>query len=537
MKQSQARAAERSSSARGLRRSLRTCGVLCALLSSMACGGRDAQTELALSDDAALGLRHAVVLGDDPLQRVLVLQSDGLGELRTHELPVGRHRVSMVPDVTGERVLALAQGVQPRLRDDDELPSLTLIETRDEPHVAARYELSNPFSTLTQDPEGKWVVLSGAQETLVNNPNQLVLIDLSDPAFEPFTKTIRSFGSAPERFQFTAPLNVPGGPTRFLIVQTRQDVTLVDLEDLERPEITVGLPRTASGAAGRPLDVMVHPGTAGATDARLAIRMEDDPNVVLMSFTPTAGGSQPFNLTPNLVDVGAPPSALDFVTTDGGLRLAALVPGRVAAALVDPDTTRVEQLTLPRVFDRLRKVAASGSNLADVALLWSQSQSSVAVWSLGRTEDQAFRSIDLLTLDAQVNQVLDVPGDALGRRKLLQAPDSRFFVLDLERRQSFPMLSTGSLTLRVADDGLRAWAFQPGSQRLAQIDLSTLAPTSLFIEQPIVQVFDMASSNDDARTLVALHGGRVGAVTLLDAREPDTARTQFYPSLLLGGER
>lgn len=504
---------------------------------ALACGDRDQRHELPFTDAEALGLRHAVVLGDDPLQRVLVLQSAGLGELRTRELPVGQQRVSMVPDVTGERVLVLAAGVQPRLQDDDELPSLSLIDTSGEPRVEARYELSTPFSTLTQDPQGKWVVLSGAQETLVNNPNQLVLIDLADPDYEPFTKTIRSFGSAPERFLFTEALNVPGGARRFLIVQTRQDVTLVDLEDLERPEITVGLPRTPSGAAGRPLEVVAHPGTAAASDAHLAVRMEHDPNLVLMNFTPAADPGKPFNVTPNLVDVGSPPSALDFVATDGGLRLAALVPGRLEAALVHPETTRVERLSLPLAFDRLRKVSATGSTSADVALLWSQSQNSVAVWSLGRTEAQAFRSIDVLTLDAQVREVLDVPGDALGRRKLLQAPDSRFFVLDLERRQSFPMLSSGALTLRVADDGLRAWAFQPGSQRLAQIDLGTLAPTSLFIEQPISQVFDMASTVDETRTLVALHGASAGAVTLLDAREPDTARTRFYPSLLLGGER
>ena len=98
-------------------------------------------------------------------------------------------------------------------------------------------------------------------------------------------------------------------------------------------------------------------------------------------------------------------------------------------------------------------------------------------------------------------------------------------------------MPSGALTLRVADDGLRAWAFQPGTQRLAQIDLGTLAPTSLFIEQPISQVFDVASSGGDTRTLVALHAAGVGGVTLLDAREPDTARTRFYPGLLIGDER
>jgi len=507
------------------------------LFCALACGGRSDRYDLGLLDDDALGLRHAIVLGDDPLQRVVVAQTDGVGELRTRELPVGQHRVSLLPDVSGERVLVLSAGVQPRLEVDDEKPSLTLIDTRGEPRIEARYELSAPFSALTQDPQGKWAVLSGATENLVTNPNQLVLIDLEKPDFLPFTKTIRSFGSAPERFQFTDPLDVPGGPRRFLIVQTSQDVTLVDLDDLQRPEITARLPRTPGGAAGKPLEVVVHPGIDGElNDAHLAIRLQNDPNLVLVDFTPS-DGAQAFNLELNLVDVGSPPSAIDFVSTDGGLRLAALIPGRLEAALVHPATTRVERLSLPRAFDRLRKVGATGVGaLADVALLWSQTQNSVAVWSLGRTNDQAFRSIDLLNLDAQVSQVFDVPGDTVGRRKLLQAPDSRFFVLDLERRQSFPMLSSGALSLAVADDGQRAWAFQPGSPHLAKIDLLSLEPTSLTIERAIGQVFDIASSGDEARTLIALHSGGARGVTLLDALHPDTAQTRFYPALLLGGQ-
>jgi len=158
------------------------------------------------------------------------------------------------------------------------------------------------------------------------------------------------------------------------------------------------------------------------------------------------------------------------------------------------------------------------------------------VWSLGRTNAQAFRSIDVLNLDARVAQVFDVPGDTLGLRKLLQADDSRFFVLDLERRQSFPMLSSGSLSLRVADDGLRAWAFAVGSARLAKIDLSTLDPTNLQIERPLAAVFDIASSTGDGRTLLALHSGGGRSATLLNALDPDTAATRFYPALLLGGQ-
>ena len=157
----------------------------------------------------------------------------------------------------------------------------------------------------------------------------------------------------------------------------------------------------------------------------------------------------------------------------------------------------------------------------------------VAFWSLGRTEGRAFRSLDVLNLETSVGRVLDVPGATLGYRKLLESPDQRFFVLDLRARQSFPMFATRNLSLRVAPDGMRAWAFAPTSALLAKVDLTSLEPTSLEIERSIAQVFDIESQGGAGRALIALHPGGARGATLLDAQRPDTAETRFFPGLML----
>ena len=96
------------------------------------------------------------------------------------------------------------------------------------------------------------------------------------------------------------------------------------------------------------------------------------------------------------------------------------------------------------------------------------------------------------------------------------------------------MFSNGNLSLQVAPDGLRAWAFARLTPQLAQIDLTNLQPSSLEIERPIMNVFDIIAGSDE-RALVALHpGGGLGA-TVMDARSPDTAETRFFPGLLFGG--
>ncbi len=502
-----------------------------------ACGGRDPDLDAPIVNTTLVGLNRAVVLADDPLARVLVLESSD-GELTSTELPVGQNIAALAPDVSGDGLFVLSGGVQPRRNPEDELPSLTWIDTRESPRVTTRFELRELFSALTLDPDGRWAVATGAGENFVSNPNQLLFVDLENPEREPVTKTIRSFGAAPERLRFTEPLDIPGGLRRFLIVETRQDLTLIDLENLDAPEITVQLPQTPSGAPGRSLQVVVHPGVEELPgDARLAIRLENDPNVVLAHFTPDEGAEHPFNLTLNLVDVGGPPAELAFVNTDGGLRLAALVPGRRQGALVQLDTTRVEHVSLPAAFDRLQRVAeqSAAADAGDVALLWSKSSNMVAFWSLGRTDDRAVRSVDVLNLEARVVDVLDVPGDALGHRKLLSAEGSRFFVLDLERRQSFPMLSSGNVTLTVAPDGMRAWAYAAGSSRFAKIDLDTLEPTSLELDRGVERLFDIGAGPAGERSLIAIHGSGGRAATVLNALDPDTAETRFFPGLLLRG--
>lgn len=502
------------------------------------CGGREGELEEPLFAEDGIGLRRAVVLPDAPLSRVVVLTAPSPHELSVTPLPVGENLARMVPSVDGHGLLVLSQGERPRLDADDELPSLTLIDTSATPRVRARYTLPDAFSNVTLDPTGRWAVLSGAGDNFVSNPNQLVFLDLSQPDFEPITKTIRSFGAAPERFQFTEPLDVPGGERRFLIVESRQDITLVDLDALDRPEVTIPLPLTPGGAPGRPLQVVAHAGTPDVpADAQLAIRLADDPNLVLVNFVPSEDAGQGFNLTLNLVDVEGPPASLDFVTTDAGLRLAALVPSRNQASLVHPTSTRVERVALPAGFDQFRRVTEgllAEEEPGDVALLWSARTSMVAFWSLGRTESQAFRSVEVLNLETTVNTLLDVPGEALGYRKLLASPDSRFFVLDLRSRQSFPMFASNpGLQLNVAADGLRAWAFARSTPRFAKVDLTTLEPTSLEIERGIFQLFDIETEGGGERVLIALHPDGAESATLLDARNPDTADTRFFPGLLL----
>ena len=520
--------------------------LLGALFASLvACGGRpksfEAKVELPTE---TVGLSGAVAVLDNPLDRVVMVTAGADHTIETRAFDVGKNVTTTARSRDMSKLFVLSKGVQPRRKPEDELPSLTVLGGGVQPGFVDRYELTDPLTGLAIDPADEWVVVFDASGVVVN-PNELILIDLRQPGFEPVTKTIRSFGGRPLRLTYTTELTVPSGPPRrFLLVETEQDVHLVDLANLDRDPVTIILPQTTSGDTARPAEVAFHDGDPGdPTDARIAIRLENDSNIVLLELGPPAPDSgKDFKITVNEADVIGSPTSIDFVDTDGGLRLAALVPGRKQAALIDPTTIVTDFVDLPGAYSKIARVTenvAERPETGDVALLWNGTSSDgIAFWSLGQTTGKPFRSVEANDIGILVREVRDVPGDVYGHRKLLVNDSaSEFYVLDLNDRTAFPMLTeVVGFDVSVSPDGERAWAVRTGTERFASIDLDTLHPTSLEVERQVSAVYDIAR-NDGGRAALALHmSGNVGA-TVLDAVSPDTADTRFYSGILTGGLR
>jgi hypothetical protein len=234
------------------------------------------------------------------------------------------------------------------------------------------------------------------------------------------------------------------------------------------------------------------------------------------------------------------------VRTDAGLRVAALVPSASNAVLVEPDTSQTTPVRLASAFTNMSLVTnvtgagGGASPNTDVALLWSTQSgvaAGVALWTLGTTVGQPYRSIEVLTVNEPIQAVLDVPPTGPYANLKVLAPQTGrgagyFYVLDLLARTASPIHTTTSPTLTVAPDGLRMWAYDQGTN-VAQIDFGTLNPVPLTTPAPISAVYDIQNTDDPTtRSLVAIDTqGTLGAV-VFDAQSPQrTARTN--PSLLL----
>jgi hypothetical protein len=292
----------------------------------------------------------------------------------------------------------------------------------------------------------------------------------------------------------------------------------------------------------------VYPGGAAVGDnARVAVRAQNNTNVFSMLLgAPGPGATGEFLPSINLTDVGGVPTDVQFVHTDamtnGGLRIAALVPVHTSAVLIDPDTSVTTTVKLPGAYSALSlvtgEVTSSGASGVDVALLWGAldaPSSGVALWTLGTSVGQPYFSVQGLPVPQAIATVDAVPAPNDMKRILEVPTGSEFFVLDLAMRTAAPLSTAGQVTVNVAPDGKRVWAFRPGGTGLAQIDLGTLSPVPLTTEEPIASVFDIARTDGSGRSLVALHSiGTVGD-TVFDAVAPDPTTAVRASAILLEG--
>ena len=509
----------------------------CSLVASFAllgCGQRPAFWDAPIENAQPYALADAVAVTDPSANRVVLLTTDAARQVREQFVPIQRgfRTATLAPDRSKLFVVSAGDGgKRPPAGQRAQAPALEIVTTAAAGRTA--YPLSEALDGLALDPRGQWAVLyaGDASTELVSNPNELLLVDLTQPpapGVNPVSHTLRSFGGKPERFTFTEPLELPGGTRRLLIVETEQDVAVVDLLQPASPEITIQLSSGQDTTPAHPQGVTVSDGDPGPNDARIAIR-EDDSNVVVATFLPAT--DRDFSPELNLTAVGGVPSDMAWVRTDAGaLSLAVLVPPAGNAVLVDPGTGLTQDVTLPTAYSRLSLVtaqsgesASTGAAPVDVALLWNGSSGGnggVAFWELGRVAGRPYRSVETVGVTAGVMSVTDV-GGAHPELKILGTRQQTFFLLDLQARTAAPFVtSSSSVSLLPSSTGDRAWAYVQGSSALATVDLVTLHPQDMRDERSISSLFEIAAADDPAhaaRSLVALTQAGTWGATIYDA--------------------
>jgi hypothetical protein len=517
-------------------------------LASVACGGRSPTWSSSADGAQAYGLQNAVVLADPAANRVVALALGASGDLTETSLPTGHQVVATSVGPKGDRLYVLSAGHRAQLGDaqPDEPPQLTIVDGTANPATLTNVPLtllSDPLDGLAIDPTEHWAVLysvQGANAAFVTNPNALVIVDLTKGTAQQVV--LHSFGGHPENLIFPPLLGLPSGPTHLLVAQSDQDFTLLSLDDPTTPEITVRLADATAVTSPHPAQVVFDDGDpAQADDSRIGVRFDGLTTVMTLQLEPA---TDPTGYAPtiNVTDVGGVPSAIAFVRTDGGLRLAALQPGSASAVLVDPVTTITSTVSLPAAYQSLSLVTSSAGTPPagaaagpDVALLWNASTSAggVAFWELGEAAGQPFRSIETVGVDAVVNGVEDVPAPN-SALKVLSTTGSEFFVLDLSNRTATPLLTPVGVSLSVSPTGERVWAYSPGGNQLASTELTTGQVHTLDVDTSFSTLFEIGKAGGGHALITLQTSGGVGA-TVFDADNPAEAGRRIYGGLLTEG--
>jgi hypothetical protein len=543
-------------------------GAIAASVASLeACGGRPSYWNNPIDTNGtnSFGLTNGVALVDDASHRVVMVTVPGSDlEVAKQPLNIGHQvvKVSVAPDAS--RLFVLSAGDWPRRTASDEFPKLTVVQFPDKSWVAQekQYPMSEPLANLAIDPAGQYAVAYAGSGTgtvgttpssFVQNPNEIVLFDLQKQ--KAVTRTIQSFGGTPQRIVFTPKLALPAGSRRLLLIETDIDLTMLDLDNAFNasppPEITVPFTSDTTAqkitTAGIAVDGR---DPTDANDARFAVWATDNTNVFTLQLVPSKPGSaNDFVPTIKLTDVGGNPSDVAFVETESAttpnglaLRVAALVPSKDSAVLVDPDNSLTTTVTLPANYSNLSlvtKIAPPQGAMVgtDVALLWNAqgaAESGVALWTLTESVTKPYASIATLGATAPIAQTYDVPSPNERLKVLQMASRQGFYVLDLAAHTAPPLDAPPSATLSISPDGLRVWAFAQSGTELAQIDFATLNPIPLVTDLSISAVYDITRV-DGGRALVAIHEqGAVGA-TVFDANNPLSATSRRVAPLLLEG--
>jgi hypothetical protein len=514
------------------------------------CGHRSAVLDGTPSDVKVVGIDSGVAIFDKGAGRAVFVSAHGNLDVGRTGIPLNDNVVNVQVSKDQQTMFVLSAGDTGKKTGDNQYPALATIGQKDGVLAVSRFALSSPLSQLAVDPLGRYVaVYAGDGSTFVENPNEIVIVDLqADPDHAVTTRTIRSFGGRPQRLTFTPILTLPGGGRRLLVVETDQDVTILDLDhvhdDLQRPEITVPLTDGTSTTVVQPAGVVVDDGLPEKNDdARIAVRLANDTSVVTLTLqapSPDAPATpNDFRVVPNKTDVGGIASGISFVRTDGGIRIAALVPTISSAVLVDPQTSVTTNVKLPAGYGSIALITniVGGQSLGtDVALLYgSTSAAGVAFWSLGTTSATPYRSVEVVNVNGSISQVLDVaaPNQNL---KVLQTNDATgFYVLDLDGRTAQPLGTSAAATLFTSPDGQRLWAYQKGGDKVALVTLADLHVSPLEgLDRTIDSAWEV-SRDDGGRALIVVDvRGNVG-VTVLDAAAPDVSNSRTASGLLLEG--
>jgi hypothetical protein len=414
-----------------------------------------------------------------------------------------------------DEALVLCTGERSSAQSDAQPAALSLI---DHDGNVRNFDLgTTPFDTLVQSDDGDYAVLFRSKNDeglLLNNANELAVVDLNGKTGTSAVKhkTPQSFGHTPTGAVFSPAMQIAMEERRLLVVLSAAEVTLIDLNHLDRRETIVQL-----GDAGRtvsPVQVLF-----SKSDPTLYVRGAASNDIFVFRLEQYMNDPKGNDFRPSINQLGGGTGPADITlfneATDPRLLVAAQASAQ--AIVVDPSSSKATNVHLSGSANRILLFTATAPHSMEKqerALLYSLGSSSVAFLDLVDVESRKERNLETVTLDQPIGGI--IPLLAEGKVVVLNSSNG-VSVLDLAERTIAPISSSSALTGALFDkDKKSLWVAPPGQPRVGTLNLTTGATDEVLLDQNVRQVLPLFG----AKRVAIVHDSEIGYVTFLDSLAP-----------------
>lgn len=520
----------------GPRRPRTSLGLL-ATLALAACLPADPY-EHALDVLPAVSTRESLVHADQARHELLfaIPQDD---ELRIRRRPIGDDRTTVLwtrATLDGREVMALTAPASDKTEDVDEQLHVLPADGDGEPRV---YDVLAPFTGAALSPDGRRAVLhfaDGVGGGALHNANQVAIVRLDEPPGADAVRnlTLNGFGGRLQSIDFPTPtgaegptaVDVGGRPLELVAFLAEGEVVLVDAGNEATDQVAV---RFGLEVGFSPEATLLRPGNDVFGKPVLFLRSSVGSDVAMLTLvdkSDEATGEPGFSAQVSLIPVGE--RTTDMATHDG-----AEVPYLVtvgSSALIFTDIRTQESFSVgtgaavQHVFLRDAQTAAGTIRQA---VAWSPGGLALYTLDLDDIENTIGRTPEPLAIETGIEDLVVLDND-----RVLVSSGLHLYVVDLPLSQVTPLSAQSPYDARSsALDGNRLLLGTPGQSWVSTVDLTTLNPESMVLDDAISGFHYLP----EAGKVVLVHADSVGHLTVADAQAPSRSTSYVAWGYLLDG--
>jgi hypothetical protein len=371
---------------------------------------------------------------------------------------------------------------------------------------------TTPFNTLTQSDDGRFAVLyrsgQGDGRTL-NNPNELVVVDLDKKPSEDGAvtrKTPDGLGHTLSRVIVSPTLPIAGEDRRLLVVLSAAEVTLFDLNHLDRRATIVQLDETR---LINPTQVVF-----GAPNPTLYVRADNSDNIFMFRFEAHANDAEgnDFRPTINPISGGLGPRDIALFGDATEQRLLVVAENSSQALVIDPSSSKTVALKLSAAAQHILLFQASSPidpQTRNRAVLYSDKNTQLTFIDLDGLSDSPEDSLESVQLTNTIASVIPL----LDQGEVIMLHASGVTLLSLAERTLTPISASGPLSGAVFEPTReRLWVGQSGQPWIGTLDVTTGKTNEILLDANIQAIVPMFKAN----RLAVMHTSEIGYVTLID---------------------